>query len=76
MLQIFFDVCNQMDLPKVKDTYLSIFSYLLYKFKDGGDYGQIRFLEVNNEITEEIPLLCICYLNQEIIPLDSTPPDQ
>ena len=76
MLQIFFDTCTQMDLPKVKDTYISIFSYLLTKFKDGGDYGQIRFLEVNNEATEEIPLLCICFLNQELIPLDTTAPDQ
>ena len=76
MLEIFFDTCNQMNLPKVKDTYISIFTYLLNKFKEGSDYGQIRFLEVNNEATEEIPLLCICYLNQELIPLDSTAPDQ
>ena len=76
MLQLFFDVCNEMDLTKVKDIYISIFSYLLTKFKDGGDFGQIRFLEVNNEAHEEIPLLCICVLQQEVIPLDSSPPDQ
>ena len=75
MLEIFFDVCNQLDLTKVKETYISIFSNLLTKFKDGSDFGQIRFLEVNNEQSEEIPLLCVCLLNQEVIPLDSSPPD-
>ena len=76
MLQIFFDVCDTMELTKVKDTYLSIFSNLLNKFKEGIDYGQIRFLEMNNEAHEEIPLLCICLLTQEVIPLDNSPPDQ
>ena len=76
MLPIFFEVCSEMGLDKVKDTYFSIFSNLLMKFKDGIDYGQIRFLEINNESSEEIPLLCICLLNQEVIPLDNAPPDQ
>ena len=76
MLPIFFDICTKMELDKVKDTYLNIFSTLLLRFKDGGDYGQIRFLEVNKEATEEIPLLCICLLSQESIPLDNPPPDQ
>ena len=76
MLQLFFDVCTEMDLNKVRETYISIFSYLLSKFKEGADFGQIRFLEINNEQTEEIPLLCICVLQQEAIPLDSSPPDQ
>ena len=76
MLQIFFDVCAEIGLDKVKDTYISIFSNLLNKFKEGIDYGQIRFLEINNEASEEIPLLCICLLNQEVIPLDSPPADQ
>ena len=76
MLQIFFDVCNKMELDKVKETYLSIFSNLLLKFKDGSDFGQVRFLEINNEAHEEIPLLCICLLNQESIPLDNPAPDQ
>jgi len=76
MLQIFFEVCNELDLGNVKDTYLSIFSYLLNKFKEGGDFGQVRFLEMNMEQNEEIPLLCVCLLNQEIIPLDTSPPDQ
>ena len=75
MLEIFFDVCNQLDLTKVKETYINIFSYLLIKFKEGSDFGQIRFMEVNNEQNEEIPLLCVCLLNQEVIPLDSSPPD-
>ena len=76
MLEIFFDVCKEMDLERVKDTYKLIFSNLLMKFKDGNDFGQIRFLEINNEANEEIPLLCICLLNQEVIPLDNAPPDQ
>ena len=76
MLQIFFDVCTQMELEKVKETYISIFSNLLLRFKDGTDYGQIRFLEINKEASEEIPLLCICLLSQESIPLDNPPPDQ
>ena len=76
MLQLFFDVCTDMDLNKVRETYISIFSYLLSKFKEGADFGQIRFLEINNEQTEEIPLLCICVLQQEAILLDSSPPDQ
>ena len=76
MLQIFFDVCNKMELDKVKETYLSIFSNLLLRFKDGSDFGQVRFLEINNEAHEEIPLLCICLLNQESIPLDNPAPDQ
>ena len=76
MLQIFFDVCNELDLSNVKETYINIFSYLLTKFKEGSDFGQIRFLEMNHEQNEEIPLLCVCILNQEIIPLDSSPPDQ
>ena len=75
-LQIFFDACSQMELEKVKETYISIFSNLLLRFKDGSDYGQVRFLEINNEATEEIPLLCICLLSQESIPLDNPPPDQ
>ena len=75
-LQIFFDTCSQMELEKVKETYISIFSNLLLRFKDGSDYGQVRFLEINNEANEEIPLLCICLLSQESIPLDSPPPDQ
>ena len=75
-LQIFFDACSQMELEKVKETYISIFSNLLMRFKDGSDYGQVRFLEINNEATEEIPLLCICLLSQESIPLDNPPPDQ
>ena len=76
MLQIFFDVCTQMELDKVKQTYISIFNNLLLKFKDGIDYGQIRFLEINKEENDEIPLWCICLLNQESIPLDNPPPDQ
>ena len=31
---------------------------------------------MNNEEHEEIPLLCICLLTQESIPLDNSPPDQ
>ena len=76
MLQIFFDVCTQMELDKVRQTYISIFNNLLLKFKDGIDYGQIRFLEINKEENDEIPLWCICLLNQESIPLDNPPPDQ
>ena len=76
MLQIFFDVCKEMNLEKVKDTYISIFSNLLYKFREGIDFGQTRFLEINSEANEDIPLLCICLLNQEVIPLDNAPPDQ
>ena len=76
MLQIFFDACNQMELEKVKDLYISIFSNLLLRFKDGTDYSQVKFLEINKEANEEIPLLCICLLSQESIPLDSPPPEQ
>ena len=76
MLQLFFDVCETMELNKVKDTYIKIFTNLLNKFKEGIDYGQTRFLEINNEANEDIPLLCICLLNQEVIPLDNSPPDQ
>ena len=76
MLQIFFDACDEMELDKVKETYKSIFSNLLERFKEGTDYGQIRFIEMNNEAHEEIPLLCICLLNQESLPLDNPPPDQ
>ena len=76
MLEIFFNVCTQMELDKVKDTYKLIFSDLLMRFKEGVDYSQVRFLEMNKEAYEEIPLLCICLLNQESIPLDSPPPDQ
>ena len=75
ILPIFFDVCNEMELNKAKEIYISIFSNLLTKFKDGSDFGQIRFLEINKEASEEIPLLCICLLHQEVIPLDSSPPD-
>jgi hypothetical protein len=76
MLQIFFDVCDQMELDKVKETYIKIFNNLLMRFKDGVDYSQVKFLEINNEEHEEIPLLCICLLTQESIPLDNSPPDQ
>ena len=76
MLQVFFDACDEMELDKVKETYKSIFSNLLERFKEGTDYGQIRFIEMNNEAHEEIPLLCICLLNQESLPLDNPPPDQ
>jgi len=76
ILQIFFEACTQMELEKVKDTYISIFSNLLLRFKDGSDYGQVRFLEINKETSEEIPLLCICLLSQESIPLDNPAPDQ
>ena len=76
MLPIFFDVCAQMGLDKVKETYIKIFNNLLMRFKDGVDYSQTKFLEINNEEHEEIPLLCICLLTQESIPLDNSPPDQ
>ena len=76
MLPIFFDVCAQMGLDKVKETYIKIFNNLLMRFKDGVDYSQTKFLEMNNEEHEEIPLLCICLLTQESIPLDNSPPDQ
>jgi hypothetical protein len=76
MLQIFFDVCEQMELTKVKDTYIKIFNNILNKFRDSSDYGQVKFLEVNPEASEEIPLLCICLLTQESIPLENPPPDQ
>jgi hypothetical protein len=76
VLQTFFDVCEQMGLTKVKEAYHNIFMNLLYKYKDGSDYGQVKFLEVNPEAGEEIPLLCICLLNQESNPLDNPPPDQ
>ena len=49
---------------------------ILNKFREGIDFGQTRFLEINNEANEDIPLLCICLLNQEVIPLDNAPPDQ
>ena len=76
MLQIFFDVCEQLELDKVKETYKAIFSNLLLRYKDSTDYSQVKFLEINKEATEEIPLLCICILLQESIPLDNAPPDQ
>ena len=76
MLQVFFDACDEMELDKVKETYKNIFSNLLERFKEGTDYGQVRFIEMNNESHEEIPLLCICLLNQESLPLDNPPPDQ
>ena len=76
MLQIFFDVCEQIGLDKVKETYIKIFNNILMRFKDGVDYSQTKFLEMNNEEHEEIPLLCICLLTQESIPLDNSPPDQ
>ena len=44
MLQIFFDICTEIGLERVKNTYKSVFSNLLLRFKDGRDYGQIRFL--------------------------------
>ena len=75
MLQLFFDVCSEMELNEVKDLYIKIFSSLLNKFKEGTDFGQVRFLEINKEATEEIPLLCICLLGQESIPLDNPQPD-
>ena len=34
MLQIFFDACDEMELDKVKETYKSIFSNLLERFKE------------------------------------------
>ena len=76
MLQIFFDVAKEMELDKVKDIYLTIFSSLLTRFKDSSDYGQIRFLEANKEAHEDIPLLCVCLLSQESIPVDNPPQDQ
>ena len=76
MLQIFFDVCEKMELEKVKETYKAIFSDLLSRYKEGVEYSQVKFLEINHEANEEIPLLCICLLIQENIPLDSPPPDQ
>ena len=76
MLQIFFDVCKEMELTEVEDLYNKIFNKLLIKFKEGSDYGQTRFLEINKETSDEIPLLCICLINQESIPLDNPMPDQ
>ena len=76
MLQIFFDVCKEMKLTEVEDLYNKIFNKLLIKFKEGSDYGQTRFLEINKETSDEIPLLCICLINQESIPLDNPMPDQ
>ena len=75
-LQLFFEVCEEMELTKVKDLYIKIFSAILNKFKEGIDFSQTRFLEINKEVTDEIPLLCICLLNQESIPLDNPMPDQ
>ena len=76
MLQIFFDVCAEMGLTKVKDFYMKIFENLLLKFKEGSDYGQTKFIEINKEANDEIPLLCICLINQESIPLDNPMPNQ
>ena len=76
MLQIFFDVCAEMELTKVKDFYMKIFENLLLKFKEGSDYGQTKFIEINKEANDEIPLLCICLINQESIPLDNPMPNQ
>ena len=75
-LQLFFEVCEEMELTEVKDLYIKIFSTILNKFKEGIDFSQTRFLEINKEVTDEIPLLCICLLNQESIPLDNPMPDQ
>ena len=75
-LQIFFDVCETMELTEVKDLYIKIFNNLLQKYKEGSDFGQVRFIEMNKESYEEIPLLCICLINQESIPLDYAKPDQ
>ena len=78
-LQTFFDTCNELGLENVKNTYNTVFSTLLLRFKDGSDYGQVRFLEkvpLTGADEEEIPLLCICLLNPEVIPLDSPMPDQ
>ena len=75
MLQLFFDVCSEMELNEVRNLYIKIFTSILNKFKEGTDFGQTRFLEINKEATEEIPLLCICLLGQESIPLDNPQPD-
>ena len=76
MLQIFFDVCETMQLTEVKDLYIKIFNNILQRFKTGNDYGQVRFLEINKESYEEIPLLCICLITQESIPLENPMPEQ
>ncbi len=70
MLNYFFDICNEIGLDKVKDTYKKIFYLLINKFKEGSDFGVVKFIQRDLSF-DEIPLECICLLIQEVFPIDN-----
>ena len=70
MLNYFFDICNEIGLDKVKDTYKKIFYLLINKFKEGTDFGVVKFIQRDLSF-DEIPLECICLLIQEVFPIDN-----
>ena len=70
LLNYFFDICNEIGLDKVKDTYKKIFYLLINKFKEGTDFGVVKFIQRDLSF-DEIPLECICLLIQEVFPIDN-----
>jgi hypothetical protein len=71
MLQFFFDTAkNSIGLENIEETYFKIFKLILDKFRNGNDFGVVKFAKRDLSI-DEIPLECICLLQPENIPLEN-----
>ena len=71
ILHFFFDTAkNSIGLENIEETYFKTFKLILDKFRNGNDFGVVKFAKRDLSI-DEIPLECICLLQPEIIPLEN-----
>ena len=71
MLQFFFEAAkNAIGLENIQETYFKIFKLILERFRNGNDFGVVKFAQRDLAI-DEIPLECICLLEPEIIPIEN-----
>ena len=67
MLKYIFDVAKDCGLDDFEEIYKKIFYIFLDKYKDGSDFGSVKFIQFEQPNDEEVPLECIVSLKPEKI---------
>ena len=67
MLKYIFDVAKECGFDDFEQIYKKIFYIFLNKYKEGTDFGTVKFIQFEQPNDEEVPLECIVSLKPEKI---------
>ena len=67
MLKYIFDVAKDCGFDDFEEIYKKIFYIFLNKYKEGTDFGTVKFIQFEQPNDEEVPLECIVSLKPEKI---------